>query len=202
MKIKDIEAWLRDDSDDVEKTASDNTSEGGYGEDHELMEKLAAQFEDEQFEKLADDAWAMGEIMGHAFLNTLEKVAIADVDGRIAGDIAESVQGEAPMMAQKTEDTKPTQLVPGLNVAAPMVEAMLDQKITRGASTEGGDASASEGQQLMPPPGPSSGNVEQTSASVMQKKVASFLRNRANTQEELSKEAARDVLKQLLRGDI
>ena len=206
--IKDIEAWLREDAGDegLAKTASSNQHDGdaGYDPEGELMMKLAEQFEDEQFEKLANDAWTMGEIMGHAFINTLEKVAIADVDDRIAGDISDSVQGEPPMMAQKVEDEKPTDIVPGKNVVAPMVDAMIDQKLTQGATSTGGNMNAQEGQVLSPPPAPSGGNVEQTDADVMQKKVAHFLRQRLGFEDSngIDKEAARDILKQLVKGDL
>jgi hypothetical protein len=196
VRIKDIEAWLRDDnqSEGMSKEASSNLS--GYDHEGTLMEKLASQFEDEQFTKLANDAWTMGEIMGESFLQTLEKRALAEVDDRVAGDISDSTQGEPPMMAQAVEDKKMPQAFPSL-VASSIVEKLINKQVGEGASVSGEDPRMDAQRQLMPVEDPE--NVEETGE--VQKKVAHFLRRKQRLNE-VDKTAARRLLIDVLKGKV
>jgi hypothetical protein len=188
VKIEDIHRWLEDDQDSgTEKQANAE----GTGE---LMEKLASQFEDEQFEKLAEDSWAMGQIMGEAFIHTLEKNALAEVDDRIAGDIVSSTQGEPPMMAQALEDKKTPQNAPS-PVLESLVKKLINKQVVEGASASGEDPRADAHRLLQPVEPPSGGNVEGSDS--VQKKVASFLAGRHTPSTKL---AAKNLLKDLLLG--
>lgn len=171
VNMSDIERWLAEDSSDFEKEAaaaggSDN-DDPGHAES-ELMAKIAAEIEGEQFEKLASDAWAMGEIMGHAFVDTLEKLALEPVDSTIAGEVNESVQGDAPMKAQALEDKKDR-----TNPMQAVVEKMLHARMGVGSSASGEEQPAGDVSSFQRPAGPADGDVVSTSTTEMKKKVAS-----------------------------
>jgi hypothetical protein len=56
----------------------------GLMKEKEDLEELTKKLEDEQCEKMAQDAWAMGEIMGASFAQAVNPVAtIKDLDERI-----------------------------------------------------------------------------------------------------------------------
>jgi hypothetical protein len=131
--ISDILEYLNQ-SDGVEKTASNSVPAptSGFDEASAAM-KIASKVEQEQFEKMASDAWFMGEVMAEAFHTKLaqlqydyaEKMAVEMGDDRRAGELMQSVQGDPPMVHQRSEDLK------GLvNVAAPVVDFALHQAVT------------------------------------------------------------------------
>lgn len=173
FRMKDIEKWLKEDS------AQGSTKQASASDTGALMEEMVDKFETEQFEKLANDSWLMGQIMGESFLYALEKRALAEVDDRIAGDIAESGQGEPPMMAQALEDKKAPQAFPS-PVLEPLIQKLINKQVGEGASVSGADP-REDGDQLMYVDGPEAGNVE--GSDTVQKKVA-----------------AKRLLKELLRG--
>lgn len=168
VNMSDIERWLAEDS-EFEKEASNQ--HGGYSQEQaesELMAKIASEIENEQFEKLAGEAWTMGEIMGHAFVNTLEKLALEPVDETRAGEVNESVQGEAPMQAQALEDKKDL-----MNPMASKVQQLLHARMGTGADGSGEEQPAGDASSFDRPAGPAAGDVVSTSTTEMKKKVAS-----------------------------
>jgi hypothetical protein len=183
VNMSDIQKWLSaEPEEDLTKVAGDTSANVGAGESEgELMGKLAEQIDKEQFEKMAQNAWDYGEIMGLAFVDTLEKLALEEVDPRIAGEINESVQGDPPMTHQAIEDKKMRE-----NVVEPILQKILNRKITEGASVSGeviepgADVSSFEA-----PPAPSSGDV--SADQTLKKKVASEKRA-----------AARELLKKYM----
>lgn len=130
--MSDIQRWLAAESEEeLTKSASAPVDAGAEAE-AELMQKLADQIDKEQFEKMAQQAWDFGEIMGHAFVDTLEKLALEEVDDRIAGEVNESVQGQPPMQHQQEED-----LMMRDNTIDPVLQRILNRKMTEGASVSG-----------------------------------------------------------------
>lgn len=182
VNMSDIERWLAEDS--TEKKASSSEKMAPKQAESELMAKIAAEIENEQFEKLASDAWTMGEIMGHAFVNTLEKLALESVDDTRSGEVNESVQGEVPMKAQLLEDRKDLQ-----NPMQSMVEKLLHARVGEGASASGEEQPAGDAGSFEYPAGPADGDVTWEGEGEMDKKVASE-----------KKAAARDLLRQYLLG--
>ncbi len=206
VKINNLEEWLRADlGEGHTKEASADYADVSESEEA-LLEKLASEFEDEQFMKLSNDSWMMGQIIGESIITTLnnhfEKVAIEDVDPRISGDIGESMQGEAPMMAQKVEDEKAPPGWEGSHTES-VVQKLINKTVGTGASTAGSDPEQPGGQQIDSPGGPQSGNVEQTSMDVAQKKVANFVAARKLASEGVfDKEAAKDILRDLIKNKL
>ena len=141
-------------------------------------------------------AWDMGEIMGQAFLHTvanadLEKVALEAVDQRIAGEVNESVQGDAPMKAQALEDKKDRE-----NPMASAVQNMLHARMGMGASASGEVQPGADTSSFQSPPGPQDGDVSQSGYNQMEKKVA----HAADEEDSAEKTAARELLRQYLQS--
>jgi hypothetical protein len=182
--IGDILSFLEE---DTEKTASaaPEAQYQGYADaayENEAFEKIAEKLETEQFEKMAQDAWVMGEIMAEAFHDRLTKIAVAMGDDREAGEIMQSGQGDPPMAAQRAEDVKDR-----VNVAAPVLEAAVNQAVTSkvpppvGPPTEVAPGAAPI---MQPPPPPDLQETDQMAPKTSSDELAAaellyhFLRNR------------------------